>query len=593
MQRKCGAEEPQARMRGTVMTSQIAMRIQLGLAGALGGAAIWALVEGADRGWIGDYAALVLTGFVLTFVAALFAMAGPLGLWRASLRALGLGLVVACLLALTALRYGEANDFFHTPFQTLAGLVVATLPVPFLIAAAGTGWRDYPSLFLESWANLLRLSAAAAFAGLVWLVILLSSEVLSIVGIEVIRRLLDHDLVPLVVTGAALGVGTAVVHDLAEFLSPYVVLRLFRLFLPVVLSVMAVFLIALPFRGLDGLAGDLSPALLMLTMVAGGIALVAIAVDRTDAEATESPLLRRAAKGMALLLPVFAGLALYAVWLRVADYGWSPDRLFIACLALVGLAYGLTYAAAVLRGAGWMDRIRRGNLALALAVILLAALWLTPVLNAERISAANQLARFMAGTLPVEALDIAAIRSWGRPGAEVIAALDARAQEPGQEALAAVLAGGGTGAEPDTAPLAARLADLIDLQPVTATGTRDSLLSLAAAYQLQDWLQVCAPPLPDGSRPCLMVVADLLPLQPGEEAMLFLQRSADYVEIAGIFPGNDGILQYRSALRADGMPVDAAEAARLMQEYRSAPPPVTAALLNQLGTGEAGLLILP
>jgi hypothetical protein len=67
-----------------------------------------------------------------------------------------------------------------------------------------------------------------------------------------------------------LGLGMAVIHDLAELLSPYVVLRVFRLFLPVVLAVMAIFLVALPFRGLDGLAGGLSPAMLLLVMVGGG-----------------------------------------------------------------------------------------------------------------------------------------------------------------------------------------------------------------------------------------------------------------------------------------------------------------------------------
>ena len=43
-----------------------------------------------------------------------------------------------------------------------------------------------------------------------------------------------------------------------------------------------------------------------------------------------------------------------------------------------------------------MERIRQGNIRVALGIIVLAALWLTPVLNAERISAQSQLARFEA-----------------------------------------------------------------------------------------------------------------------------------------------------------------------------------------------------
>lgn len=575
------------------MTRQIAARLQLACAGAIAGALLWTVFKAIDLEWIGEYPALVLTGLLLTGFGGFLAMAGPMGPVRAAPRAAVLGLGVAGLLALTALRYAEVGEFFHNPIQALAAFIVATMPVPFLIAASRTGWRDYPALFLEAWSIVLRFAAAGAFTGLVWLVIYLSDQVLRIVGLEVFGQLLEQEIVPMVLTGAAFGLGVAVVHDLAEMLSPYVVLRLFRLFLPVVLGVMAVFLVALPFRGLDGLVGGLSPAMLLLAMVAAGIALVSIAVDQSDAEATESPVLLQATKAMALVLPPVSGLALYAIWLRVADHGWSPERVFFACVAVLGLGYGLVYAAAVLRGPGWMQRIRRGNTRLALAVIALAALWLTPVLNAERISAQNQLARFEAGRTPVADLDIPAIGAWGRPGKAAVAALEALAQEDGQEALAAALAGGAAAATPDPAALAARLAEGMQLQPATATGTRDVLLGQAEVYQLQDWLQVCETPQAGGRPACVMVVADLLPLRPGEEAMLLLQRSPDYVEIAGLYLDDQGVLQYRSAVRADGRPIGPAEALALLEAYQAAPPPVTAAELNQLGTGEAGLVVLP
>ena len=577
------------------MTGQIAARVQLALAGAVGGAALWAVFQAGEREWIGHYPTIALFGLVGTGFAALLAMAGPLGLLRAVPRAAGLALVVAGLIGLTALRYATADELFNSPLSALALLTVASLPVPFLIAAARGSWRDYPALFLEAWSIVLRGAAAAAFTGLVWLVIYLSDEVLGIVGIEVIGQLLEHDLVILMLTGAIFGLGMAVIHDLAELLSPYVVLRMFRLFLPVVLAVMAVFLVALPFRGLDGLVSGLSPAGLLLTMVAGGIALVSIAVDQTDAEATSSPLLIRCAQGMALVLPIIAGLALYAIWLRLREYGWSPERLFIMLVAGIGLTYGLVYAGSVLRGGGWMERVRQGNIRMALGIIALAALWLTPVLNAERISARDQLARFEAGTTKVEALDLYALRSWGTPGAAVISELEARAKEPGQEALAAALTGQTGGPAVDRPALVARVVAAMPVQPATATatGTRDTLLAAVDDYLLQDWAQVCDRVLETGKPGCLMVVADLLPDHPGEEAMLFLQRGADYTEVSGLYLDNAGVPVMRSASHPDGRYLESAEAATLLRQYQEAPPPVTAVPLNQIGTGEAGLIFLP
>ncbi|MGL4236417.1 DUF4153 domain-containing protein [Tabrizicola sp.] len=576
------------------MTDQIMARVQLALVGGFGGLLLWVAIEASEREWIGDYASLVLVGFILTLFGGLLAMAGPLGLLRAVPRALGLAVVAAALVWLTKLRFAGVDDFFfRSPTQVLAGLTVATLPVPFLIAAAKSGWRDYPALFMEAWSITLRFAAAGAFTGLVWLVIYLSDEVLRIVGIEVIRDLLQHEVVPLVLSGAVLGLGLAVVYDLAELLSPYVVLRLFRLFLPLVLAVMVIFLVALPFRGFEGLVSGLSPAMLLLTMAAGGIALVSIAVDQSDAEATESPVLVRATQGMALLLPIIAALALWAIWLRVGDYGWTPERVFIVAVAVVGIGYGLVYALAVVRGAGWMERIRQGNIWMALGVVGLAALWMTPVLNAERISAQSQLARFEAGVVPVEELDVYALRSWGKPGAAVIAVLEAKAKEPGQEALAKLLSGESAPSTADRDALARRLAGLMPVQPASATATRDLLLGAAEPYMLEDWLLVCETDVPEGSPPCVLVVADLLPLLPGEEAMLFLGRSADYTEIAGLYLDDRGLLQYRQVARPDGAPIDSAEAARLMRQYQTTPPPVTAALVNQLGTGESGLIIHP
>ncbi|HSP01275.1 MAG TPA: hypothetical protein VLN90_07415, partial [Thioalkalivibrio sp.] len=505
------------------MNQQLRARWILALIGGLGGLVLSGLVEVVHRGLMDELAMTPFSALVITFFATLLAMAGPLGPLRAGVRAAGLALVVALLVWLVSLRFEGVGGLFYSPLPVLAALVVAGLPVPFLISQAGPGWRDYPSLFIEAWAIVVRYAAAWAFTGLVWLVIYLSDEVLGIVGITVIGDLLRHEVVPLVITGAVLGLAMAVVYELADLVSPYLVLRLFRLLLPVVLAVMVVFLVAVPVRGLTGLFSGLSPALLLLAMVAAGVSLVSIAVDQSDADATESVFLRRAAQGQALILPVVAGLAGWAIWQRVGQYGWTPDRVFVALVALVAVTYGVIYAVAVVRGAGWMGRIRQGNLWMALGVIGRAALWLTPVLNAERISAADQLARFEAGQTAVEALDFHEIGRWGKPGAAALVTLEAMAKEPGHEALAALLAGEAGGGVP-RAERVAELAAILPVQPAGATGIRSVLLDAADDYLLDDWTGFCRKTL-EGDRPsCVLVVAELLPLRPGEEGFLFLYR---------------------------------------------------------------------
>ena len=574
--------------------AQIADRWRLAGLGALGGAALWAVLNLRDHGDLAAQPALVLVGFLITLIGVTMAMAGPVGLRRTLPAALGLALGHAALLWLVLQRHEEADHLFASPVPVFALILVTALPVPFLIARASVGWRDYAALFTEAWSIVVRYAAAWAFTGLVWLVVLLSDEMLQIVGLSLIDDLLAHEAVPFILTAGLLGLGMAVVHELADLLSPYLVLRMFRLLLPAVLAVMVVFVAALPFQGLDGLFSGVSPALLLLTMAGAGITLVSTAADQSDAEATQSMVIRRSAQGMSLILPILAGLAAWAIWQRVGQHGWTPDRLFVALVAALGVAYGVIYAVAVLRGAGWMGRIRQGNVAMALAVIVLAGLWLTPVLNAERISAQSQLARLEDGRVSAEDLDLAALRRWGKAGQDVLAQLAERAKAPGQEVLAARLAGEEpVRAEDARGDSLRRLVEGLPLQPASATGTRDTLLSGALDDMLRDWADVCSRGDPGGAPTCLMVVADLMPLLPGEEAILILDRAEGYVELTGLYLMPDGNLATRPVLQVDGSYADPAALRALMERWSETPPPLTPAQLNQLDTGSAGLLIQP
>ncbi|WP_374642555.1 DUF4153 domain-containing protein [Tabrizicola sp.] len=575
------------------MGAALQARWSLALLGALGGALIWALGEAVPRGILDDRLALALHAAVASFVLAALAMAGPMGLARAAARALGPGVLTGGLVGLVALRFASAEEVFAVPMHLLAALTVASLPVPFLIAAARPGWRDYPALFEEAWSIVIRLAAALAFTLLVWILVLLSDQVLRIVGIGLLSQLLESRLAVRTLVGATLGLGMAVVWELAGPIAPQLVLRLLRLLLPVVLAVMLVFLLALSLRGFERLVLGLSRAGLLLSMVAAGVALVAVAVDRSDAEAAQGRAIRWAALGMALVLPLVAGLALWALWLRVGQYGWTPERLFLALGALIGLGYGLTYAIAVLRGAGWMARIRRGNVGMALAVIAAAALWLTPLFNAEAIAARSQVERFLAGRTGVADLDLWAFRRWGRPGAAALARLEKLAAEPGNEALAARLRGDDDPLGTERAEALAGLTAILPLQPPTATGTRDMILAAAEPYRLRDWAGVCARKLETGQPACVMVVADLLPAIPGEEAILVLERSSGAAEAIGLYPNADGYLTERPVARPDQGYLPGEAAAELLRAAQAAPLALTPAEINQLGTGATGVLILP
>ncbi len=510
-------------------------RILMGAVGALAGAAFWYLGDRGQTLLPDPRAFLGVSALAAAWFAAVLVLAGPLGFGRAVLTACVTAPVAAGLLALSAFRYDAGDSPVTRPEHLFAFSLLTFLPLPYAIALSrpGAGWRHYPTLFSESWGIVLRLAAASLFAALVWLVVFLSDELLRLVEIDVIRRLIEVEWVPFTFTGLVSGVAMALVDEMAALASPVVVLRFLRLMAPAALIVVGAFVAAIPVRGLDTLFGTLSPAGTLLGMAGLLVLLVSSVADADDARAARSTVARLSARGLALVLPVLAALALWSIWLRVDAAGFSPERLAGAVAGAFILAYGLAYAASALGGAGWMARIRRANAWLALAVIGVAALWLSPALDAERLSAESQLSRFAEGRTEAERLDLWTLRhDWGRAGRDAVAAVEEMAPgRPDEATLRDRLAL--SAQAPDRAAFEdmprdptilnarAELKRLMPVQPPQAAADFDRYLLPWYAGSVAGFLEGCRDRTGNGRPGCVLIVADLIPDNPGDEAILF------------------------------------------------------------------------
>ena len=550
--------------------------------GLMAGFALYALSELGQSDLLPYRLLLAVIVFTATFFGTLLIMIGPIRPLQSSVGAVGIAFIVMVLGVLASLRFETVDDAFKAHI-VLAAMVLATVPMPFWIAQSLGKWRDYRMLFDEAWSIVVRYAIAWTFMGVVWAVIFLSDALLQIVGLTVIGDLLDLGPVPFLITGGVLGLGLAVVQELQEYISPYLLLRMLRLILPVVLLVTVVFLVALPIQGFSGLFNGLSVALVMLAMAGVGATLVTTAVDQDDIQASSSTLLNWAARGMSLLLPILAGVGAWAVWLRVRQHGWTPDRIFAAEVAVLGVGYGLLYAIAVLRGAGWMERIRQSNIVMALVLLLVSALSLTPLLNAEAISSRDHLSRFETGNLAPENIDPLALERWGLAGQATLAKFKEISTQPGQEALADRLA---DRTAPAVAPteLLAEAKSVLVLQPETATATRDVFLAEFDRFGLEALIAACNSDLPGGGKGCVMIVTDLLPASPGEEAVLALWNDSGFASFEGLVQGKR---RYEPIIRgSSGILPFGDGAAKLIREWQAAPPAIEPAPVNRLlGSG--------
>lgn len=517
-------------------------RILLFCLGAGAGLTLWQLAENWDNPSLPPALYVALLSFSGSYAILALALVGPVSVRRALVGALTLALPFTALISLAGLRYDLATDVLQQPVLVSVSLLFLLVATPFLIVwlQDRRAWRSYASLFETAWALTIRYLLAWMFVGLFWLMMFLSDALLQLVNVEIIEWITDIDWLVYALTGGVLGLAMAVIYELRTSVSPFLLLRLLRLLVVPVLAVVMLFLAAIPLRGLSQVFGDFSAAATLMSVGMVMVTLIAVVLERDDARMRDSVTISTATRVLALLLPLVTGLAAWSIWLRVSDYGWTPDRVLAACVSAVLLGYGGMYAVAVLRRQGWAERIRRANVVLALVTLAISAGLLTPLLNTDRISANSQVTRFLDGRLPLEKLPLWELKNdWGRAGKRALAALENTPEEvsPGLrqrlQDLQQADSRWALNRREQEANLLSKKASLIELLPLLPDSQSLALKDLEGleGYQINGWLSGCRKTLADG-RPGCVLVMDQFNLQPYRQGILLYRTtdSRDYVK---------------------------------------------------------------
>ena len=533
----------------------VSQRIVLVLIGALAALALWALGEVWSDARIPPVLLLTSFSFVLIYALIVLALSGPVEIRRALMGGLYLAVPMTALIVLASFRQVVSTDFFDDPIMLSVAAVLLLYASPFLLVrmVKSDDWLNYAALFSAAWAMHVRFLAALAFVGAFWVVLFLSNELLKLVDVAVIDAILRRDWLVFGLTGGMFGLGLAVVHELRETISPFVILRLIRLLVPVVLVVVLIFLAAAPFRDLAKLFGGFSAAATLMGTAIVSITLVSAALDKDDQTAISTRGMRLATRLLALAIPLLCALAVWAVFLRVRQYGWTPDRVLAVTVALFLLAYGVAYAGASIIPRGWKARIRQVNVVMALCVICVAAIWMTPVLNAYRISTNSQISLFLSNHSSMDRLPFWQMaHEWGRPGQVGLARLQAMNDREDYEEISLRIeeAEGHTSdysfkrsVEVREHPARAeQIAALIGAWP-KETKITGALFSAVPPYQLKQWFDGCRLSLPDGRPGCVLVFGQFSPEIAEDKQGMVLFLETETTARAQYFNISDGSMQ--------------------------------------------------
>lgn len=341
----------------------------------------------------------------------------------------GLGLLIG---AISAVVLDVEHMAWMEQTWCLAAVLVGYIGTAFILAwPTREGLRPrYPALFQHAWNNAFIVLLALLLTGLFWLLVWLCAGLFNMVGIAQVRQAVTAPVFVWLVLPVvfSLGMRMGCENERIIGLLRGMLLALCRFLLPFSALSVVVFTLALPFTGLqaDWGSGYFSSLLLVLAGI-NLFLLNGVFQDGQQGQVYAAPL-KRLVEASLLCLPVLVGLAAYAMWMRIDQYGASPSLILALLLVAVMAAHSLAALWAVLAPRrGWLHSLQVSNPWIALLSALLLVSFYTPLLAPQAISARSQVERLLSGRTAVADFDVGNLY-WrlGDPGRKAFDALDAQ-----------------------------------------------------------------------------------------------------------------------------------------------------------------------
>jgi hypothetical protein len=422
-------------------TTILALRLAIGLAQ---GAALYVLLDMLDdtphpftTTW--PFTALVLAAGLLPFV------------WLSAIASMRVVTLVAWSLAVIATiiatshhaAWLEAAESGTDNLRLLFPLAAALFIGHQLIAAADRDRQplaNYATYFDLGWKDGVQLVICLAFLAAFWLLLFLGASLFELIGLTFVRELITERSFAFLASAAIFAVAVHITDTRMSLVIGARTIALFLLswLLPLLALFAWAFFFSLFFTGLAPLWATRSATALLVTAGAALVILINASYQDGNDERAPPEVLKLSVRAAALALVPIAALAVYSIWLRVGQYGLTPER--VAGLAIVGVGsiYAAGYGVAALWPGRWMQPLQPTNITAAIAWVALIIGMLSPLADPSRLSVNNQVNRLLAGTVTPEQFDFDALRfDTQRYGIEALERLAADRSSPMHTDIAA------------------------------------------------------------------------------------------------------------------------------------------------------------
>jgi hypothetical protein len=289
---------------------------------------------------------------------------------------------------------------------------------------------SYSVLFLHSWRNFLTLGLSVLFTLAVWAVLMLWAALFKVIQIDFFDDLFAKQWFYYPTLSLAFAFGIIIFRNQAGVIDTITrIQQALMKFLLVILALVSVlFMLALPFTGLEPLWKTGHGSLLILCLQALMLFFLN-AVYQADADSRPYPLwLHRAIYAAVALLPVYSLIACYGLMLRVEQYGWSVSRCWGLVLWAILALFSVGYLWGILKKRDlWLQHLSWINVRMGLVLLAVMMLVNSPLIDFRKITVQSQLARLEDGKTLLADFDLHYFRhDLAKPGYDALQQLKAQ-----------------------------------------------------------------------------------------------------------------------------------------------------------------------
>jgi hypothetical protein len=279
---------------------------------------------------------------------------------------------------------------------------------------------SYATYFDVAWKLGIQLVFTILFVQTFWILLSLGSGLFQIIHLKFFSDIIYNAWFAIPATTTMTALALHITDVKANIINGMrnLCLVLLSYLLPLITLIIGLFLFSLTFTG---------PSLLWQTghasvlLLVSALALIILINAAYQNGLTPLSKIKRYVLSLAccLITPLIA-LAIYALSLRVQQYGWSPSRIYVAACMLIIAAYAISYLVAVfmvfmafirrLRHERPLKFIETGNLAVAWLILAIYLAISSPVADPAKLSVANQISRLQAGKISPDKFDFTVLR---------------------------------------------------------------------------------------------------------------------------------------------------------------------------------------